>query len=188
MPKKGKKKAHAIGGYPDVEIFPKMEIIYEDTKSIIGLELEFKWGRIYQMIKDQTVADAGLKDMPLYVNIRRSAITKVATCPEIFPCAEVIGWILSQADATTMIMLNTEKQHFASFSPSYIAEACKLPAPHIFMTDKWVGDLDLDVLDCAKKMMIFGKQFLHKALGEYENSNLSTLYSLIALMLNQIFG
>ena len=36
---------------------------------------------------------------------KRSGITKVATRPELFPCAEVIGWILSQtgviADFTT---------------------------------------------------------------------------------------
>ena len=36
---------------------------------------------------------------------------------------------------------------------------CKVPAPQIFMTNKWVNDMDLDVFDCAKRMMIFEKQF-----------------------------
>ena len=56
------------------------------------------------------------------------------------------------------------------------------------MIDKWVGDLDLDVLDYAKKMMMSRKQFLHKASGDYEIAKLCTLYSLIVLMLNRIFG
>ena len=47
MLKKGKKKSQAIGDDPDVDIVSKMEIIYEDTKSLIGVEPEFKWGKIY---------------------------------------------------------------------------------------------------------------------------------------------
>ena len=51
-----------------MEIFPRMEIIYEDTKDVTEVELEFKWGQIYPMIKDQKVLNAGLEDIPLYEN------------------------------------------------------------------------------------------------------------------------
>ena len=37
IPKKWKKKAQAVEGDLDVEIVPKMEIIYEDTKAIAGV-------------------------------------------------------------------------------------------------------------------------------------------------------
>ena len=47
--------------------------------------------------------------------------------------------------------------------------------------------MDMGMLDCAKKMMLFGKQFHHKASREYETANFCTLYRLIDLMLNQIF-
>ena len=53
--------------------------------------------------------DAGLEGIPLYVNIKIYAITKVATHPNLFPCAEVISWILSWEDAATMIVSNTGK-------------------------------------------------------------------------------
>ena len=76
MPKKGKKKAKATRYDLDTDILPKMEIIYKDTKSVTGVEPKFKWGHIYQMIKDQTIPDVGLEDIPLYVNIRKYAITK----------------------------------------------------------------------------------------------------------------
>ena len=130
MPKKGgKKKAKVHEEDLDLEIFPMIEIIYEDTKEITGVEPEFKWGQIYHMIKDHTVPDVGLEDISLYENIRRSGITKVSTRPDIFPCAEVIGWILPQADARTMIMSNIEGKYFSSFTPTYIAKICNLPTP-----------------------------------------------------------
>ena len=45
MPKKGKKKAKVVEEESDLEFMPRVEIIYEDTKSITRVELEFKWGR-----------------------------------------------------------------------------------------------------------------------------------------------
>ena len=58
-----------------------MEIIYKDTKVVIGAKQEFKWGQLYHMIKDENALDAVLEDMPLYENIRKSGIMKATTCP-----------------------------------------------------------------------------------------------------------
>ena len=70
MPKKGgKNKAKVTNEDSDLEVFPKMEIIYEDTKFVTGAEQEFRWGQIYHMIKEQNVPDAGLEYIPIYVNI-----------------------------------------------------------------------------------------------------------------------
>ena len=56
------------------------------------------------MILSQSVLDAGFEDTYIYMNIERSSLMKVATRLEIFPCSEVIGWILPRADVTTMIL------------------------------------------------------------------------------------
>ena len=32
---------------PKIEIIMRVEIIYEDTKAITGIEPEYKWGEIY---------------------------------------------------------------------------------------------------------------------------------------------
>ena len=111
------------------------------------------------MINDQIVPDAILEYITLYVNIRKSGITKVSTCPELFPCAEVIGWIIPQAYMGTMIISNTEGKTFGSFTHAYITKACKLPAPQIMMTDDWINILNLYFFECAKWMMIAGKKF-----------------------------
>ena len=58
MPKKsGKKKATASEVDSDVEIISRTKIKFEDTKAITGVDQEFKWGDIYQMIREQNVPD-----------------------------------------------------------------------------------------------------------------------------------
>ena len=108
MPWKQKKKAQAAEEEPEVEIITIIEVIYEDTKSIIGIEPENKWGEVYKMISNQSVPEAGLEDLPIYSNIERSTIMKVATRLELFPYSEVIGWILPREEVTRMILANAE--------------------------------------------------------------------------------
>ena len=93
MPQKQKKKTQVAEEEPEVEIITRVEVIYEDTKAITGIDPEYKWGDIYRMISNQSVPKAGFKDFPIYANIERSTIMKVATRPELFPCSEVVGWI-----------------------------------------------------------------------------------------------
>ena len=109
MSKRQKKKDPIAEGEPDVEIITKVEYIYEDTRATTGVEPDYKWGEIYRMISNQDVLDAGFEELTIYANIDKSALMKVATRPEMFPCSEVIDWILPRADVTTMILKNTTK-------------------------------------------------------------------------------
>ena len=118
MSKRQKKKDPVVEGEPEVEIITRVEYIYEDTKDTTGVEPDYKWGDIYRMIVNQNVPDAGFEELTIYANIEKSALMKVATRPELFPCSEVIGWILPRTDVTTMILENTSKQGYAAYSPS----------------------------------------------------------------------
>ena len=69
MPWKGKKKVQAMEDDPEVKVITRVEIVYKDTKAFTGIDPEYKWGKIYQMIKDRSVPDAGLEDLPIYRNI-----------------------------------------------------------------------------------------------------------------------
>ena len=129
MSKRQKKKDPMVEGETEVEIITKVEFIYEDTKATIGVEPDYKWGEIYRMFSNQNVPDAGFEELTIYANIEKSAVMKVATRPELFPCSEVIGWILPRADATTMILENTAKQGYAAYSPAYVSMAYHLPSP-----------------------------------------------------------
>ena len=104
MPKRQKKKAQVAEEEPEVEIITKVEFIYKDTKATTGVEKDYKWGEIFRKISNQNVRDVGFEETTIYANIEKSALMKVATRPELFPCSELIGWILPRADVTRMIL------------------------------------------------------------------------------------
>ena len=52
MPKKGKKKAKVAKEELDLEVMPRVEIIYEDTKLGTEAEPKFKWGKIYHILQN----------------------------------------------------------------------------------------------------------------------------------------
>ena len=81
-----------------------------------GVEPEYQWGEIYRLITHREVLDMGLEEESIYANIERSSLMKIATRLELFPCSEVIGWILPWEDVTTMILGNVEKQGYATYS------------------------------------------------------------------------
>ena len=132
MSKRQKKKALVAEGEPDVEIVTKVEYIYEDTRATIGVEPDYKWGEIFWMISNQNVPDAGFEELTIYANIEKSTLMKVATRPELFPCSEVISWILPKADVTTMILANTAKRGYAAYSLAYVSLAYHLPPAKVY--------------------------------------------------------
>ena len=140
------------------------------------------------MISNQSVLEAGFEDMPIYANIERSAIMKVASRTKLFPCSEVIGWILLREDVTSMILANIERQCYAAYSPTYVSMAYNLPTPQTYLTESWLKELNLDMVETVKKMMIPGKNFRTRPSGEYETSTLCTPYRFIPLMLNRNSG
>ena len=109
MSKRQKKKSPAVEEEPDVKVITRVEYIYEDTKCIIGVEPEYQWGDIYRIITRREVPDIGFEEENIYVNIERPSLIKIPTRPKLFPCSEVIGWILPRADVTTMILENVNK-------------------------------------------------------------------------------
>ena len=109
MSKRQKKKAPVVEEEPEVDVITKTKYIYEETKCISGVEPEYQWGEIYRLITRREVPDMGLEEESIYANIEISSPMKIATRPEIFPCSEIIGWILPRAAVTTMILGNVEK-------------------------------------------------------------------------------
>ena len=91
------------------------------------MEPDYKWGEIYRLISNQEVLDTGFEELKIYANIEKSSLMKISTRPELFPCSEVIGWILPRENMTTMILANTAKQGYAPYSPGYVSLAYHLP-------------------------------------------------------------
>ena len=109
MSKRQKKKAPVVEEETKVEIVTRVEYTYEDTKFIVGIEPEYKWGEVYRLITRREVPDIGFEEETIYANIERYSLMKITTRPELFLCLEMIGWILPRADVTTMILKNVAK-------------------------------------------------------------------------------
>ena len=111
----------------------------------------------------------------------------IATRPELFPCSEVIGWILPRADVTTMILVNVDKQGYAAYSPGYVALAYHLPEAQVFLSNDWLKNIRMDLVQTLERMLLSGKHFRNRPIGEYDTTSLRAPYRFIALMLNKIF-
>ena len=92
----------------------------------------------------------------------RSGLTKIATRPEIFPCAEVIGWMLPKIDTVGMMINDEEGKLVASFAPAFISTAYSLPKTEISVTTEWVKSLKFDYIATTKMMVAKGNTFRHK--------------------------
>ena len=87
MSKRQKKKAPIVEEEPKVEIVTRVEYTYEDTKCIVDIEPEYKWGEFYILITCREAPNIGFEEETIYANIERSALMRVATRPELFPCS-----------------------------------------------------------------------------------------------------
>ena len=103
--------------------------------------------------------DTGFEEVTIYANIEKSSLMKVATRPEIFPCSEVIGWILPRADVTTMILANTDKQGYAAYNLGYVSLDYHLPEVQVYLTEGWLKEINLDLVETIKRMMVPSKNF-----------------------------
>ena len=108
---------------------------------------------------------------------------KVATRPDLSPCSEVIGWILPRADVTMMILENNAKQVYDGYNHGYVSLAYHLPPAQVYLTESWLKEINLDLVEIVKRMMIPGKNFRTRPSGEYDTATLQTPYRFIALML-----
>ena len=154
MSRRQKKKALVVEEQTAIEAVLPTEYIYDDTQCVTGVDPEYKWGDIYRLISRREVPDMGLEEEPIYANIERSAIMKVATRPEMFPCSEVMKWILPHTNHGSMLICNVEGQGYASFSPGYVALAYHLPEPQVFLSNEWLDNLSMQQIISYRRRML----------------------------------
>ena len=87
-----------------------------------------------------------------------------------------------------MILENVDKQGYAAYSPGYVALAYHLPEAQVFLSDDWLNNIRMDLVETLKRMLLHGKHFRTRHMGEYDTTSLRAPYRFIALMLKRIFG
>ena len=71
----------------------------------------------------------------------------------------MISWILPRVDVTMMILEIIAKQGYAAYSLAYVSMAYHLPPAQIYLTESWLKETAMDLVETVKRMMIPGKNF-----------------------------
>ena len=66
---------------------------------------------------------------------------------------------MPRVDVTTMILDNTDKQGYAAYSPGYVSLAYHLPEAQVYVTEGWLKEINLDLVETVKRMMVPNKNF-----------------------------
>ena len=59
-----------------------------------------------------------------------------------------------------MILTNTKGEGYAAYNPTYVSMAYKFPMPQTYLNESWLKELNLDMVETVKKMMIPSKNFV----------------------------
>ena len=87
--------------------------IYEDTKLYLDKDMKLKW----QEANETFAGTFGehLKDHQVYVNIHKSSLYGISCRYRVFPCADMIHWIVSHIDLETMTLRSVSGKNLATF-------------------------------------------------------------------------
>ena len=62
-----------------------------------------------------------------------------------------------------------------------------LPEAQVFLSDDWLNSIRMDLVETLKRMLLQGKHYRYRPIGEYDTWSLRDPYKFIALMLNRVF-
>ena len=87
--------------------------IYEDTKLIVEKDMKLKW----QEVNDAFTGTFGeyLKDCQVYVNIHKFDLYQITCSYPVFPCMNMIHWVVSHTDLKTMTLSSDNRMDIATF-------------------------------------------------------------------------
>ena len=87
--------------------------IYEDTKLILEKDIKLKWKEVNDAFPSTFGED--LEDHQVYVNIHKSDLYQIACRYPVFPCTNMILWIVSQTNPETMTLSSVNGMEIATF-------------------------------------------------------------------------
>ena len=69
-----------------------------------------------------------------------------------------------------------------------MALSYRLPEPQVFLSNDWLDNLRMDLVETLRRMLLPGNIYRHRATEDCDTARLRAPYRFIALMLNWIFG
>jgi hypothetical protein len=86
-------------------------------------------------------------------NIGKSYLHNVVARNRMFPCANMIQWIVGHANVDTKNVTNDQVTFIENFMLSDLEVCGKFPLPKLYLTNQWVGEFSY-------------KKYCHKIISE----------------------
>ena len=101
--------------------------IYEDTKLFLDKDIKLKWQEVNEAFAGTFRED--LEDFQVYVNIHKSGLYQIACRYPVFPCTDMIHWIVSHIDLETMTLSSVSGTKIATFRAQDYDEMYQMSKP-----------------------------------------------------------
>jgi hypothetical protein len=162
---------------------------YGDTDSDAQASTSYQWGDIYTMFRDDKYPPTTRQaDQEVYRKRNRSEIHRVAARPAVFPCADIITWLIPNVDLEDRVIRTTDKQKaIASFQPSALYLYYKFPRVEVTYSKQWIYDYKLYIPECLKSWWV--PRFKVRAEeNPYPTACLREPYRILAMLMARIYG
>ena len=99
----------------DVEMDMPMSppLIYRDTLCTFSKGNSMRWYQVYQEFS-RTEFLEDLPDREIYLKVKRSKLHLTSAHPAIFPCPEMIDWIIQKNDPKKFVIRDSEGKAFTT--------------------------------------------------------------------------
>lgn len=99
--------------------------IFTDTACNINKTTRLSWYEIYEELAERDIPETQ-EDFQVYINIKRSRLHKVVAHPPVFPCAEIIEWVLQCTSTDDWMIKGHDGALIATIASTNISSYYKL--------------------------------------------------------------
>jgi hypothetical protein len=124
----------------------------------------------------------------VFRNIRKLRFFRVETHLAVFPCENVISWILKNADVDSRYVFNARKEPIASFRLDDSAKCYHIEAGNKKLDGQLLNELELTPKDLFPTWYKADKQFKYQPKSRYPTTNLRRPYQYMEAMLCRLYG
>ena len=148
-----------------------------------------RWYQVYhEFATSEEEFPEDLPDREIYLAVKKSKLHLAGAHPAIFPCPEVIDWIIQRTDPKKYVIQDSEGRAFATLVGSDAHLYYSLPRPDEHFTPEWAIAHAVPIVDTIRQWWEEPEKFKVKKDQEYLVAILRKVYKLVAAMLCRLYG
>ena len=130
-----------------------------------------RWYQVYQEFTWQEFPE-DLPDWELYIQVKRSKLHLIGAHPDIFPCVEVIDWIIQNTEPKKFVIRDSEGKAFATLKGSEAHVYYSFPEWEEDLTEEWALAHAVPIVDTIEQWWEEPEKFKVKKDQEYQHRDL----------------